>query len=494
VLPPGGLPAVTMWTISTYLMPAFDSHPLLVFSSPDRRCGKSRALEILESLVFRPVRTAGVSEAALYRIVATAAPTLLIDEAQNLRQRDERSAALHDLLCAANRRGAFVLRVGGPDRDRVEQFPIFGPKALAAIGSLASVVMDRAIQIPMRRRKPDEQIAAFFFGRAEAEAAPIRRRIVRWAADHHDLVADIYRSVAPPAFLQDREAESWSCLFAVGAAADAALLPTLGEAARLLTGAKLDAVVPAAGVRLLADLQQAFDEAGEERLATRTLLESLTASPEWAEWRRGRPLTEKALADLLRPFRVRPVQWRVGDERERGYRRADFQDAWERYQEFAQPVTVTDRDSPKPAMDAAVTGVTDQTPIVGIRTFPEQVLAAVGIPADDELLEVVARSAEEVRRSPERLPNVAQALSRALQARGFLIPQNSVHALLSPLVQQAVAIFNGEIVDVQDAPLPYIAASPVTTRDTQFRRGDSLDLRPVTSQVKTEVHEAGLKW
>lgn len=502
VLPPGGSLAVATWALSTFVMTVFDAHPPLVVTSPDRKCGKTRLLEVLELQTHRPVRATGMSEAALFRIVATASPTLLIDEAQSLRQRDERSAALHDLLCAANRRGSFVLRVGGPDRDRVEKFSVFGPKALAAIGSLAPVIMDRAIQIPMRRRKPGERVSKFFFDRAEADAAPIRRRIVRWATDHRDAVADIYRTSTPPDFLQDREAESWASLFAIGAAADPGLLPRLEEAARLLTGAKVDTVVPATGVRLLADIRLAFDESGEERLATRTLLETLCVNPEWSEWRRGRPLTEKALADLLRPFRIRPVQWRVGEARERGYRRTDFEDAWDRYEEPSSPVTVTGRkEAQTPPQMRVSQVVTDQILRVGETRFPDQALAALGVPADAELLELVSRSGEEVRRSPERLDEASDVIARTLQNRGVLTYTAAVRAVLAPLVQQAVAIFNGEIVEVRDAPaapIPTpIGAQPVTTRDTQSRRRDSHDLQPVTNHAGAEVLEPpaeDLKW
>src|SRR5262249_24608806 len=50
----------------------------------------------------------------------------------------------------------------------------------------------------------------------------------------------------------------------------------------------------------------------------------------WVEWSRGKPITEKALAALLREYNI--VSKGVGPKgaQAKGYRRADFEDAWER--------------------------------------------------------------------------------------------------------------------------------------------------------------------
>jgi hypothetical protein len=63
-------------------------------------------------------------------------------------------------------------------------------------------------------------------------------------------------------------------------------------------------------------------------------LEKLTADPErpWADWRHGRPLTQKQLGGLLKPFCIISVNVRPpGLGQGKGYRRADFEEAWEAY-------------------------------------------------------------------------------------------------------------------------------------------------------------------
>jgi hypothetical protein len=46
---------------------------------------------------------------------------------------------------------------------------------------------------------------------------------------------------------------------------------------------------------------------------------------------RGKRLDARTLANLLRPYAIKPKVIRVGEATPRGYERADFQDAWRRY-------------------------------------------------------------------------------------------------------------------------------------------------------------------
>jgi Protein of unknown function (DUF3631) len=64
------------------------------------------------------------------------------------------------------------------------------------------------------------------------------------------------------------------------------------------------------------------------------LIDKLTADPErpWADWRHGRPLSQKQLAGLLRPFSiVSTTVHPAGLPHGKGYRQADFEEAWTAY-------------------------------------------------------------------------------------------------------------------------------------------------------------------
>ncbi|MGZ4373028.1 MAG: phage NrS-1 polymerase family protein, partial [Gaiellaceae bacterium] len=58
---------VALFTVMTYCVRAFTVVPYLRVDSPTKRTGKSRLLELLEFTVQAPLKTGGVSEAALFR-------------------------------------------------------------------------------------------------------------------------------------------------------------------------------------------------------------------------------------------------------------------------------------------------------------------------------------------------------------------------------------------------------------------------------------------
>jgi hypothetical protein len=52
---------------------------------------------------------------------------------------------------------------------------------------------------------------------------------------------------------------------------------------------------------------------------------------QWAEWKGGHPITQNQLARVLQPFGIAPGRVRIDGRQARGYHRAQFEDAWERY-------------------------------------------------------------------------------------------------------------------------------------------------------------------
>ena len=61
--------AHTLWIAHTHRMDAWDSTPRIAFLSPEPGSGKSRALEVTELLVPRPVHAVNTSSAYLFRKV-----------------------------------------------------------------------------------------------------------------------------------------------------------------------------------------------------------------------------------------------------------------------------------------------------------------------------------------------------------------------------------------------------------------------------------------
>jgi hypothetical protein len=64
----------------------------------------------------------------------------------------------------------------------------------------------------------------------------------------------------------------------------------------------------------------------------------------WGEWRDGRGFNARALAGLLKPYGIRSRDVRVGDKANKGYRRDQFEEAWDRYLPAHPPGKTRQRD------------------------------------------------------------------------------------------------------------------------------------------------------
>jgi hypothetical protein len=106
----------------------------------------------------------------------------------------------------------------------------------------------------------------------------------------------------------------------------------------------VDAGATSVGVRLFADIRAIFEERAKDKKVREpgnlpsavavTILGAMEDRP-WSEWgKSGKPITQGALARLLRPFRIYPGTVRTGpaaDETAKGYQLTHFKDAFERY-------------------------------------------------------------------------------------------------------------------------------------------------------------------
>ncbi len=132
-----------------------------------------------------------------------------------------------------------------------------------------------------------------------------------------------------PAGVDDRDADVWEPLIAVADAAGGDW-PQIARdtAVTLVTRSQED--TPSLGVNLLSDIRNVFGDVGAQ--PTESLLRWLNDMEEapWGDLR-GRELDGRRLAAMLKPYDIRPEVIRDGKRSFRGYRRADFEDAWQRY-------------------------------------------------------------------------------------------------------------------------------------------------------------------
>ena len=151
----GTTATLALWTLLTYGYPAFDAVPYLHVGGA-LASGKSRLFEILVRLVFRPLTSSSLTGPALFRTLHDRGGTLLLDEAERLRQPTPETAEIMSMLLAGYKRGGQATRLEPVnDTFRSVSFDVYGPKSLAGVAGLPAALASRCISIRMFRAAPD---------------------------------------------------------------------------------------------------------------------------------------------------------------------------------------------------------------------------------------------------------------------------------------------------------------------------------------------------
>jgi hypothetical protein len=350
-----------LWIMHTYIVRHFMISPKLSIRSAVRGCGKTTLLDVLAHLVNRPWTTGSITKAALFRVISKWHPTFLIDEVDTFVGEDEE---LRGMINLSHRYDGTVTRTVG-DSHEPRKFSVYAAVALSGIGGLATTLADRSVNVSLRRKKRDEKTKQLRMGRT-GHLDELRRRIVRWIADHEETIAE--RDPEMPEAIGNREADNWIALLAIADQADGGWPARARAAATKAHAASADDDVDLVE-HLLSDCRNIlkqraaliaeYNKTAEGKLApidkvaitSVALTDALTAIEDgpWREWgKSNKPITQHALARLLRgpglnihpePRAIRTVK-QVKDEttgqtwwmdiEARGYLLAAFQDAFDR--------------------------------------------------------------------------------------------------------------------------------------------------------------------
>jgi putative DNA primase/helicase len=320
VLPTGADIVLSLWVLHAWTMDAGDISPLMVLVSPTKRCGKTSVLILMYFLTPRSELSSNITAPALFRYIEDVRPTLLIDEADSFAKDNEE---LRGILNSGHTKAAANVIRNVDHKPR--RFSTWAPKAIATIGTLADTLEDRAVVVRLQRKPPGATVERL--GRRDnADFAALRSQAARWAADNFDELADPDPKMPK---LNDRAADNWRPLLAIADLAGGTWPEEARRAACLLSGEQQDGAI---GVELLRDIRSTFGD--DDVIRSSDLVAKLTADAErpWAEWKHGRPLTQKQLAGLLAPFHIISLTVHPpGLPDGKGYRRIDFEEAWAAY-------------------------------------------------------------------------------------------------------------------------------------------------------------------
>ena len=340
VLDSGGVLAVALYTMLTYTVSDLQLCPMLLLKSAVKRSGKTTLLGLLLRMSFRALSVSSISSAALYRVVDSLQPTLLLDEVDaTLTQKTDTAEALRGLLNAGNdRTSSRVLRCVGEDRE-VVSFEAFGAKVLAGIGHIPDTMEDRSIVVELRRKLENEKIRRFSVLDDQGEFKEIRRKLLRWAGDHGRAVGKARPLI--PSGLNDRASDNWAALLAIADMAGGEWPLRARASALELSGAGRDEEQDVR-FELLKDIRAVFGAEGTDckAIATSVLIDRLCELEEspWSTFYRGERINPRGLGRMLKAFGIVSANLKIGRDGEtgkdtvaKGYKRESFSDAWMRY-------------------------------------------------------------------------------------------------------------------------------------------------------------------
>jgi len=320
--------AYVLWLLFSHSHDAARISPILCFTSPTMRCGKTTCLELLDRLARRTLLTSNISPGAVYRAVEESGATLIMDEAETYTHDGDGIRGI--LNSGHTKRAAYVVRCVGEEK-RARRFKTWCPKAVALIGKLAATLQDRSIQVSLERKKTTDHVERL--GDLPEDALDsLRSQCFRWAQDHLEILKGTRVHRLPG--LHDRAFDNWRPLLAIAEVVGGEWPERARQAAIALSGGAGEEVAGKSEI-LLQDIRTLYDamKPQDGLLFSTEIVKGLVEMEghPWADYGRGRELTVNQLAKLLRPFSITPRTGRRGEDRAKGYYRDDLEEAFTRY-------------------------------------------------------------------------------------------------------------------------------------------------------------------
>jgi len=330
VLPLWGAETLALWILHTFAFKLRDVSTYIGIESPEKRCGKTTLLTVLNELANRAVPAANISPPAFFRVIEDLCPTLLIDEGDTfLNGNDQLRGILNAgykkktgfVWRAINQRETSSISDNEPsihqsinpaptalDARRstldtplqVQRFSCWCPKVIATIGLLPDTLADRCIVIRMQRKTRHEQCERL----RKLDAEPLKQQCARFVLDHVDKIAVAQPDL--PAGLSDRAADIWEPLVVLADLAGGDWPQKARQAAVSLSATAHESNPIGT---LLTDIFLVFIITGQKRMFTKTLIEGLvarSADRPWADLCKGKEINAYWLGHQLRPYGIKP--------------------------------------------------------------------------------------------------------------------------------------------------------------------------------------------
>jgi uncharacterized protein DUF3631 len=321
---------VALYSAYTHAYEVFKVAPRLGVRAPTRECGKSELLLRIQRFVPRPLSTENLTAPVLFRLIEQQHATLFVDEFDNLLS-EGKSELLGLFNSGYARDGKAYRLVDSGGNYELREFSTFSPLVYGMIGKPMDSFNSRSIPIEMRRATPAEWRSLLSLEDGEEEdqrLLALGRQAARWVSDNIDLLKAAKPNMGS---MTNRPATNWKPLFAIAEVASGDWQARVRRAAAAAAKLRQN---PADEEELFAVIKAIFDSSTLDYVESESLVRKLAEvdGGPWAEYgKTGKPVTQNALARLLRGFGIRPGQVGPESARKRGYLRVQFEEVFNSY-------------------------------------------------------------------------------------------------------------------------------------------------------------------
>ena len=145
----GAVAFCSIYTMLTYFFVLFDTVPYLKFEGI-RGSGKSKAGTIFSFLSFNSLMAADLTPAAIFRTVEAERATLIMDEAEGMKNTDEKFMELLPILNSGWQKTGSTVRVeGNTGKRKPISYSTYSPKVICAINPIFETLRDRSYLITL---------------------------------------------------------------------------------------------------------------------------------------------------------------------------------------------------------------------------------------------------------------------------------------------------------------------------------------------------------
>ncbi len=286
----GTTATLALWTMLTYVYPAWDAVPYLSVGGPIGS-GKSRVLDVLQRLVFRPLPSSNVTAPTLFRTLHASGGVMLLDEAERLKQSTPEQQEIQSVFLCSYRRGGCATRLEPlPDGGfKPVQFAVYGPKALACIAGLPPTLASRCITVLMFRSAGDSDKPKYWIDEGPTVWQTVRDHLHVLALEYGPTwVALAAKPEVVPSAISGRNYELWQPLLALawwlqGRGCDGLLGLMQAHAVASVATAKDDGIPEADEtlLELLAERVRAHDRPTSGELLSAALAKDAVTFSKW---------------------------------------------------------------------------------------------------------------------------------------------------------------------------------------------------------------------